>query len=254
MPVNLNAHETPTLDELAAHFGYDDEALAKLIDRQGGRSRAAAALIRRVNREQARFEREEERRRLDAYAADARQRHAANRADERETTSAARRTSTLANRLNDVVSALELASTQPGASTVIGSRSAPDSSAPPAQALPAIGWRLEAIRFQVERLEHELDAIRGHEAATELTGDQKDAVIILRFPGVHAADVAEALPELGSRRTIERIRSKHGLRPSNGLPHDDDTPDATSNAGPVITQSTDTTADDAPIEEAPAEA
>jgi hypothetical protein len=49
-----------------------------------------------------------------------------------------------------------------------------------------------------------------------LTSAQKDWLILTRFVGVHARDLSRAIPELGSSRTIERVRANAGQRPSVG--------------------------------------
>jgi hypothetical protein len=124
-------------------------------------------------------------------------------------------------RLDRVAFELEVVSSVPaGPLSAPVNRGAPDSGPPPPAELPAATARLTLIRVHVEELERELDAYAGRGEPDELrwaTSEVKNALLLARFRGVPSGLVARDFPELGSARTIERVRRAAGLRPSTGL-------------------------------------
>lgn len=78
---------------------------------------------------------------------------------------------------------------------------------------------LEPVEDAIKGLERALDLDMGHAAArnyTLLDTDDKDLAIVNEWRGVHSREVARTAPELGSQRTIEKVRKDAGLRPVDG--------------------------------------
>lgn len=127
----------------------------------------------------------------------------------------------LGDRLDRVLVELELVSSVPaGPLSVPIARATPDSTPPPPADLPSASARLSLIRTHLELLERALDAHLGRAEPDELvwaSSDLKNALLLARFRGVPSGLVARDFPELGSARTIERVRRAAGLRPSTGL-------------------------------------
>jgi hypothetical protein len=132
-----------------------------------------------------------------------------------------RAAATLGVRLDDALRGLTLASTAPAAALQPRISSSPSSSGPPPRAeIPrAVAQHVTLLEARLEVLERELDAYRGLAAPGDLarlSTDAKNAYIVVAFVGVAAVEVAADFPELGSARTIERVRVEAGLRPSTG--------------------------------------
>jgi hypothetical protein len=136
------------------------------------------------------------------------------RADERAIRS-------LGDRLDRAARELELVSASPaGVLSAPIARTTPESAPPPPAELPGALSALTMIRVHLEVLELALDAYLGVAEPADLrwaTTDVKNLVVVTRFRGVPSATVAADFPELGSARTIERVRRAAGLRPSTGL-------------------------------------
>lgn len=203
--------------ELGQQLGLDQAAVDKVVARRGSPALAKRALQRRLTTAKAKAQREYEERLAEERAAEAHARHAQRQAQYRTDRRRARQAQPLGARLDKVVgelmglSTVSPATSQPGAGK-------PESKPPPPADTPSLSWRLALVRWHVEALETELDCHRGLDLPTSLDGDAKDHIIIHRFRGVHAKELADSVPELGSRRTIERARERAGLRPVNGLP------------------------------------
>lgn len=195
--------------------GIDASHAQRLVERCGSPAAALRRLQARVRSERSRvlrrheqmwFEREALRREA-AYLA-MRDIAAAERRVERE-----RRT--LGHRLDAVLAQFARCATISAASNGNG-HTQPDSAPPPAVDVPQVGPRLTLMRWHIEHLEELLDQLRGVAPPTHLTAEQKDELIRTRFVGVPSRMLARDVPELGSQRTIERVRVAAGQRPSNG--------------------------------------
>jgi hypothetical protein len=127
----------------------------------------------------------------------------------------------LGERIERVVGALSTVSTVPAARLQQRVTSSAYESAPPPLAdQPEIRSRLTLVERHVEALESLLDAYQGRCAPAELARlptEAKNAYILAAMAGVPSAYVSADFPELGSARTIERVRREAGLRPSTGL-------------------------------------
>lgn len=78
---------------------------------------------------------------------------------------------------------------------------------------------LRPIRIGIEELERALDAETGHATGkdyAQMISEEKDREILTRFVGVKSVVVSQMVPELGSPRTIERVRQRAGKRPVDG--------------------------------------
>lgn len=203
--------------EIGEELGLDRAAVDKVVARRGSPALAKRALQKRLSTAKAKAQREYEERLAEERAAEAHARHAQRQAEFRADRRQARQAQPLGARLDAAVgqlmglSTVSPATSQPGAGK-------PESKPPPPADTPSLSWRLALIRWHVEALEQELDCHRGLDLPVALDGQAKDHIIIHRFRGVHAKELADSVPELGSRRTIERARERAGLRPVNGLP------------------------------------
>lgn len=203
--------------ELGEELGLDKAAVDKVVVRQGGPAFAKRALAKRVATAKAKAHREYEEELAQERAAEALARHTQRQSEYSAERRQARAALQLGARLDKVVGELMGLSTVSPATNDPG-KGKPDSKPPPPAEPPAVQWRLSLIRWHVEALEQELDCHRGLELPVALNGEAKDHIIIHRFRGIHARELANSVPELGSRRTIERARERAGLRPVNGLP------------------------------------
>lgn len=203
--------------ELGEELGLDKAAVDKVVARQGGPAFAKRALAKRISSAKAKAHREYEEKLSQERAAEALARHTQRQSEYSAERRKARAAHKLGARLDKVVGELMGLSTVSPVTNDPG-KGKPDSKPPPLAKPPDVEWRLSLIRWHVEQLEQELDCHRGLELPVALDGEAKDHIIIHRFRGIHARELANTVPELGSRRTIERARERAGLRPVNGLP------------------------------------
>jgi hypothetical protein len=101
-----------------------------------------------------------------------------------------------------------------------GGRSSERPAGPPPAEQPDVSQERAALTVLVELLEDRWDAERGLLAPVDyakMPTAEKDK-LIARMTGVHARQIAELFPWLGSQRTIENRRREWGLVPSSGLP------------------------------------
>lgn len=217
MVLNMSALEQAY--ELGEKLGLDKAAVDKVVARQGGPAFAKRALAKRISSAKAKLRREYEEQLAQQRAAEALARHTQRQSEYSAERRQARAALQLGARLDKVLEELMALSTVSPATNDPG-KGKPESKPPPLAELPDVAWRLSLIRWHVEQLEQELDCHRGLELPVALNGEAKDHIIIHRFRGIHARELANTVPELGSRRTIERARERAGLRPVNGLPRD----------------------------------
>lgn len=206
--------------ELGAALGLDRNAVDVGRARRGLTVlQQRAQFARRLRTREAGILRRDEAALAEVRAEQARVLHAARQAQQLASLRRVREEQALGQRLDNVLRAFGLASVAPTAELSLAKVSTGqvgESKPPPPVDLPPIVGRLNLIAFQVEALELELDAAEGRAEATLLTSDQKNWLILTRFVGVHARDLSRAIPELGSPRTIERVRANAGQRPSVG--------------------------------------
>lgn len=124
-------------------------------------------------------------------------------------------------RLQAVLSQIAMIQTAPAPRIVREPRSAEARGmGPPAAETIDVEHHLVVIRTRIQDIEHELDLYRGLTTAPQrqnLRGFEKDKLLFgtpdqpSEFVGMHADDVAQAAPYLGSARTIRRLRADRDL-------------------------------------------
>lgn len=102
-----------------------------------------------------------------------------------------------------------------------GGRSSEEGIGPPPADTLDVSHHTDVILARVREIEREVDRYLGVSATPALSmlgAREKDKLIVERFRGWRPEDVSEAHPELGSARTIRRVRSNAGFRGVDGTP------------------------------------